>query len=425
VAEIIGKSQQIGSSGQEWDSGRQDAAAIAAAACERRPTRSSSAAMDLTTSYKAEDARPERPKPASAPPAVAADSAKSGTILSIQILRFVAAFGVVMFHSYFSLSTHSGRAPGYATDAFGLGASGVHVFFVISGFVMVYTSWRSRLTPGKFLSRRLIRIYPIYWVVAAIYLVAHLFIGTPYALSGAESIGAALLVPGQSSQIIGPGWTLSFEMYFYLCFTIALIAGLNRGLVLLSAFFVASIAAGLLLGAKSPVTGLVTNSLLLEFMGGAWLGYAFARGRSLGRRTGGLLVVAAIGLFAAGVLFGHGPLPTAIVWGIPALMLVAGGLAFEPELRSPLGRGIAKLGDSSYLLYLSHVLLLDLLLATPINLLNTSEEAAILLSFPLAIACTIIAAVGYEILELPLLNLMKRMFLRRPKRRLQASTATP
>jgi exopolysaccharide production protein ExoZ len=92
-------------------------------------------------------------------------------------------------------------------------------------------------------------------------------------------------------------------------------------------------------------------------------------------------------------------------------MLVAGALAFEPELRSPTGRFFAKLGDSSYLLYLSHVLLLDLLVATPISALNESRSAAVLLSFGLAIACAAIAAVGYETIELPLLKGIKRLVL--------------
>ena len=63
--------------------------------------------------------------------------------------------------------------------AFEVGASGVHIFFVISGFVMVYTSIRSNLTCGSFLKRRLIRIYPIYWVIFAAYLAAHQLLGTP------------------------------------------------------------------------------------------------------------------------------------------------------------------------------------------------------------------------------------------------------
>ena len=83
-----------------------------------------------------------------------------------------------MFHSHHAMVARiAGRVPGAVDHAFYVGASGVHVFFVISGFVMVYTTFRSGLTAGAFLSRRLIRIYPIYWLVAACYLVAHYWLG--------------------------------------------------------------------------------------------------------------------------------------------------------------------------------------------------------------------------------------------------------
>jgi exopolysaccharide production protein ExoZ len=349
--------------------------------------------------------------PKQAPPAVAPNSELPGTILSIQVLRFVAAMSVVIFHAYVALMWRPGHVQDEVDHAFAVGASGVHIFFVISGFVMVYTSLRSRLTPRSFLNRRLIRIYPIYMLVAATYLVVHQLLGSPYHLTATELAGAALLLPGYSPLVIGPGWTLSFEMYFYLCFAAALFAGLRRGLVLLTGFYFLSVAARFFVDRSLSFVNLATDSLLLEFMVGAWLGYAWASGLAIGRRVGALLIVGGLALFAVGFWLPYERLPSVISWGPPALMLVAGALAFEPELRSPTGRFFAKLGDSSYLLYLSHVLLLDLLVATPISALNESRSAAVLLSFGLAIACAAIAAVGYETIELPLLKGIKRLVL--------------
>ena len=82
--------------------------------------------------------------PRSLPPAVAPNSELPGTIISIQVLRFVAAFMVVLFHSHVALvRSLPGHVSDYVDHAFEVGASGVHIFFVISGFVMVYTSIRS------------------------------------------------------------------------------------------------------------------------------------------------------------------------------------------------------------------------------------------------------------------------------------------
>jgi len=112
-----------------------------------------------------------------------------------------------------------------------------------------------------------------------------------------------------------------------------------------------------------------------------------------------------------------------VSWGIPAFMLVSGSLAFEADLNKGLGRRVAKLGDSSYLLYLSLVLVLDLLIATPIGALNVSEGAAIWLSFPLSAACVVIAVIGYELVERPILGALKRMFLTRPGRSAEPAAA--
>ena len=374
-------------------------------------------------SISKEHRRAMSPEPASSPPVIAPRSDQPGTILSIQVLRFIAALSVVLFHAHNALVDQIvGHEPDSVDHAFRVGASGVHIFFVISGFVMVYTTWRSRLTPGVFLSRRLIRIYPIYWLMLGAYLVAHLFVGTAYQLSMGATAGAALLLPSYSPLIIGPSWTLSFEMYFYLCFAGALFAGLRRGLLLLSIFYAICVGVGLVAGPQSPWIQLVTDSLLLEFIAGGWLGLAFAQGFTVRRRAGALLMITALAMFASGFWLDYERFPSVASWGVPSVLLVTGALPFEPIFRSRIGHIVAKMGDSSYLLYLSHVLILDLLIATPLRAFIKEEASAIWLSLPLAAICTIVAAVGYEAIELPLLKTTKKLLL--PRRRAIADSST-
>lgn len=363
-------------------------------------------------------------EPRRGPPAVAPNSELPGTILSIQVLRFIAALSVVIFHAHLLLSRKlPGHMPNRVDHAFAVGASGVHIFFVISGFVMVYTSCRSRLTPGGFLKRRLIRIYPIYWLVGTLYLVAHLLLERPYDLSLTEVAGAALLLPGYSPLVIGPGWTLSYEMYFYLCFTAALFAGVRAGLFFLTAFYALAVVAGMWLHPTTPWGNLATNSLLIEFLAGGWLAMSFLRGCMVSRTVGAALIAGAACLFVSGFWLPYEAIPSVVSWGIPAFMLVSGSLAFEADLKKGLGRRVAKLGDSSYLLYLSLVLVLDLLIATPIGALNVSESTAIWLSFPLSAACVVIAGVGYELVEQPILGALKRLFLARAGRSAEPAAA--
>ena len=76
------------------------------------------------------------------------------------------------------------------------------------------------------------------------YLAAHQLLDRPYHLSLAEIGLASLLFPGYSAMVIGPGWTLSFEMYLYLCFALALFAGVRNGLFALSVFYFVSVLVG-------------------------------------------------------------------------------------------------------------------------------------------------------------------------------------
>ena len=63
------------------------------------------------------------------------------SLKSIQFLRFVAASLVVFDHSALSIEQHIGALPVGISYVAGFGGIGVHIFFVISGFIMVYTSF--------------------------------------------------------------------------------------------------------------------------------------------------------------------------------------------------------------------------------------------------------------------------------------------
>src|SRR5262249_49540443 len=143
---------------------------------------------------------------------------------SIQFLRFVAAAMVAFAHCVEATEKYfEGSMPKELQYVAAFGAAGVHLFFVISGFVMVYANFRvptATFSPSAFFVRRLIRIFPVFWFYAILYLIFHQSFTTGYALSNGQILGSFLLLPGYSSLIIGPGWTLTYEMYFYLCFAI-------------------------------------------------------------------------------------------------------------------------------------------------------------------------------------------------------------
>lgn len=288
----------------------------------------------------------------------------SKTVHSIQLLRAVAAMMVALHHGQQAFAERIASADfAHETYIFEFGAVGVHIFFVISGFIMVFTTGRADgYSARDFLSRRVIRIYPIYWVCALLYIAARAMIGAPYDLEPERIAGALLLLPGSASAIIGPGWTLSFEMFFYLSFGLAMLLGRTLGIVILAGVFAALIGLGLVTPPGGPLWDLMTDVLLLEFIAGAAIGWLLVHGH-LPRRGGTFVVAASLILFAAGIVWGYDRLPRVITWGIPSALLVAGVLSIEQTRgAASWARRVGRFGDSSYVLYLIHILVIALAL---------------------------------------------------------------
>ena len=340
------------------------------------------------------------------------------SIKSIQFLRFIAASMVVFAHSMQATIESIGgdRSSGMLHVA-NFGGSGVHIFFVISGFIMVYSSFGvgvRHFDSFHFILRRLIRIFPIYWVCAAAYFILHRTFWDGYSLSIWDAIGSVLLLPGYSSLIIGQGWTLSYELYFYICFAGFMILGLLRGLAALTTFFLAAIAVGVLLHSDNEGLRLVTNSLLVEFLAGAWIAYFFVRQVCLSSVHSRTLVLTALIIFMGGLAFGYHRL--VLMWGVPSTLLIAGCVFMERGGTLPhFAQKWAYLGDSSYSLYLIHYLMISVL---PNAFFMPFSNPAYSVAFSLVYTfmCVLIAIVLYELVERRMVLSLQGMarFIQRP-----------
>jgi peptidoglycan/LPS O-acetylase OafA/YrhL len=141
----------------------------------------------------------------------------------------MAAVLVLLTHSGFYASERLDRSFKY----WGTGAAGVDLFFVISGFVMVYSSMNligDRKGWLVFSQRRVIRIVPMYWLATTIKLVLMVLAGEfvlHARFSSLDTVMSYLFLPTRNSDgnlfpLLGVGWTLNFEMLFYLLFAAAL-----------------------------------------------------------------------------------------------------------------------------------------------------------------------------------------------------------
>ncbi|TIV73797.1 MAG: acyltransferase, partial [Mesorhizobium sp.] len=143
------------------------------------------------------------------------------SIHSIQYLRGLAACAVVCFH----VSEQFG-------GPFDVGAAGVDVFFVISGFIMWVTTAGRPANPWRFMGRRITRIAPLYWIVTLLTAMGILMkpqFFYDHFFSVANFVGSLFFLPVLQEDALHPivvqGWTLCYEMMFYLVFTLVLFLG--------------------------------------------------------------------------------------------------------------------------------------------------------------------------------------------------------
>lgn len=200
-----------------------------------------------------------------------------GTILSVQYLRAVAVLLVLGYHLTFIESRFGAEGPWLGF--FGFGFRGVDLFFLISGFVMAYTTlprvetfaWRD------FLYRRFIRIYPVYWfyfaLVAAAYAVKPGIINSSYDAPVDLLRSFFLLPPAEGRMpLLAISWTLTFEVYFYLVFCV--LVGLLREHALKGVVFWAFlVASGMAMGWQH----MIVSYHNLEFIAGVGLGAWYIR----------------------------------------------------------------------------------------------------------------------------------------------------
>ena len=273
-------------------------------------------------------------------------------VRSIQYLRGIAALAVVVFHA-------ADRAGG----SFGVGAAGVDVFFVISGFIMWVVTCGRPPRPGVFLLRRIERIVPLYWLVTLA--TAALAIAAPMALPAmqptlAHVVQSLLFIPhvapnGYIAPLIVPGWTLSYEFFFYLIFAVLLFAPLRWRAWLVSGCLLALVLARPLGDVDNAVWATFTDPILLEFGAGVWLGWAWSNNRLPGPAVGGLLIAGGLGVLAWTAASGVDVSTTRVLlWGVPATMLVTGCVAIERHRGVPAWPAMQRLGDASYSIYLVH-----------------------------------------------------------------------
>ena len=255
---------------------------------------------------------------------------------SIQALRAIAACSVLVSHTYEPV-----RHAAY-------GAAGVDLFFVISGFIMANVA--GGRSASQFALDRFSRIYPMWWIAALPWL---FFV--PRDLF--YNLSTLTLWPIWAGDYFVPaprvGWTLCLELLFYMGVALAIATRPVVPLIFYALFLLGA------LTISTPLLEFVGSPMGLEFL----MGVAIARLPR--RRMFGLFIPVGLALLSltptelgdlGSSIHADWALRRAIEWGVPAAMVLWGGVSLEAWFQGRAFNLPVRVGDASYSIYLFHPL---------------------------------------------------------------------
>lgn len=268
-------------------------------------------------------------------------------IESVQILRAIAAIMVVLFHII-----GSSASSWHVTFL----QSGVDIFFVISGFIMMETTARRPVGGQQFLLHRIARIVPLYWLCTAIYIL----ISTPPTFT---EIFKSLFfifyrnsITNDPNPILSAGWTLNYEMYFYFIFALLMRFSDRKKIIIMGSWFLVAAIPHHWLTRESPFLFRMTSPLPLEFLSGMLLSCNLSCIERIPSSIG--LIIA----FLAFMALGMSPVayePRVLFYGMPAIFVVAGALSADSLFKRRATAPLIFLGNASYSIYLTHIITLS------------------------------------------------------------------
>jgi len=302
---------------------------------------------------------------------------KENQIESVQALRGLAALAVMFFHYRWILNLDT---PGLGDQLFGLGAVGVDLFFIISGFVITLSIKRTQpkqISTVIFIKKRAIRLLPAYYVLL---LITFLFSGAMSTFHYPEKVrnllSALTFTPYDAahapfyvdaSGMYGIRWTLNYEIYFYLITAVSLF--FRKNWLVLYGFFACSLVALPLFAGFTPtlnVSGynfgsahvnLMTNPIIWQFLAGVTIGLLYPYLKNTPAKWSFPLLFLAIAAAVWGMYFNgynnHG-IDSA---GAFLTLLFLAVVICDRYLARYTPRFLVYLGKISYSLYLLHTML--------------------------------------------------------------------
>ncbi|WKA25671.1 acyltransferase family protein [Bradyrhizobium roseum] len=319
-----------------------------------------------------------------------------GKLVGVQYLRGFAAIAVLLYH-----------VGDQYKFPFEIGAAGVDIFFVISGFIIWSTTSGSQVSMPDYFWKRLTRVLPLYWIVLAVTFAS---VNAKPAFfhnhdASIENFFRSLaLLPrlkdGAFHPVVVQGWTLSYEMFFYCLLGVLMAVGLRWRLIGTCATLLVFVGIGQLL--DLGYIGAFAAPIVLEFVAGVLIAHVASRLEFSRSAIVVALLLAIAGFAASQTLIADWP--RVLKWGVPAALLVMAAVGLEPWFRKHPIRVLVYFGDASYSIYLWHVwvgvVMTGALLRLPIPAQFHPAMQAVMM---LLASCLL-----YRVIERPLLALFRR-----------------
>ena len=337
---------------------------------------------------------------------------------TIQLFRFIAALTVIIFHSTkYTAERLSPNFPSYDQG----GSNGVNLFFVISGFVMIISSQKLMKDQDGwkiFSLKRAIRIIPIYWILTTYKVLTLIFAASLITHAGKLDLGfiikSYLFIPALNAQntffpTYNVGWTLNFEVFFYVFFAISLWLKL-RPIFFLGAIFISFSILSLYQNESWPDYRFYFNPIVLHFLYGMVIGKLILLKREIPKSlTFPIMIVGLLYLFlpkigVLAIVFGNNK----ILLNLATFLVVFAGASVQnTEIKIP--KWVVFLGGASYSLYLIHPSVAPL---APMMLKHLKLDMP-WLSLLLATGISLIAgSIFYKYCETPLTEFITRKVIK-------------
>lgn len=334
---------------------------------------------------------------------------------AIQILRFVAATFVVIDHAISTVIQNWSNAPQLSPIAWSFGEAGVIVFFGISGFIMASTQYESFGSTDKsidFLLRRIIRIVPIYAIATTIEYIHKMHAGADY--NFLNYIRSLLFIPyigegGLYRPILGQGWTLNYEMFFYLVFAVSLSLSRPMGFLLSIAGFTLLAALSGTVTVNNVTATFYLNHILLYFICGMVVAVVKKHhDRTTDKLLSPMLLLMLLMVITAALNVILKEPYFLLASLISVFICVYACASCVPTRSNKIQAALERLGDASYSTYLFHGFSLGAIRFLSNRIGNSEYTIAIIFVIFSILVANFAGLVIFTFVELPISRFLKR-----------------